>query len=143
MNATKDNGGAEAVAVPYPMEGNMWQVECQTPAHAIQLAQALQFGRVGSVVGVSFFLPRSLYRCCFVHMLIQLLLSFVALINVGLLWVTFCLYMCLLRTLMQATVLYHLSLNTIDDDGPDELFCTFVYLTGGICGKVFVGVCRQ
>ena len=33
----------------------MWQVECQTPAHAIQLAQALQFGRVGSVVGVSFF----------------------------------------------------------------------------------------
>ena len=54
----------------------------------------------------------------------------------------FVLRLCL-RTLMQATFLYDLSLNTIDDDGPDELFCSFVYLTGGICGKVFVGVCRQ
>ena len=33
----------------------------------------------------------------------------------------FVLRLCL-RTLMQATVLYHLSLNTIDDDGPYEHF---------------------
>ena len=33
----------------------------------------------------------------------------------------FVLRLCL-RTLMQAIFLYDLSLNTIDDDGPDELF---------------------
>jgi hypothetical protein len=46
----KEEDGANKLAVPYPMEGNIWQIECETPKQASLLIEALWTGQIGKVI---------------------------------------------------------------------------------------------